>query len=47
MKIEINIEKKHMYYLMFLIIFFFVGGTLAGFDPSIAAHEILYTNTID
>ncbi len=47
MKIKINIEKKHLYYLTFLVSLLLMGLVIAtGYQSGEPFHQILYTNTI-
>ncbi|TKJ17391.1 hypothetical protein CEE44_02550 [Candidatus Woesearchaeota archaeon B3_Woes] len=47
MKIEINIKKKHLYYLTGLVCLLLIGLVIAdGFPTGGAYHDPVYTNTI-
>ncbi len=47
MKFNINIEKKHLYYLTFLVSLLLIGFVIAdGWDPADAYHSTLFTDTI-
>jgi len=47
MKIEINIEKKHVYILSLLVILISAATVFAAWDSSKPSHATLYTNSIE